>query len=478
MGSDSYEYTTKRVGDMSLMVDTKYHYGGLVSPPESACEARRSSYDMGHLQTPGSTYHPNTPVHSFSSDTISLAPTDKVHLTFEDVKYPHSPIEDVYNQHTLATVCDSSSLLNPSMSSIYQDGASLLAADEDWSSSMMSHYSQVDYNPDQSHLFMVPQQDPSPSFMSDSASYDLLPEFIAPGQAVHRPEDYSNLSFSGWGTTTPVHDSNILHSSSPADFSPVTPATIDHSEEASFTNIETSPSSSIHSLPRRSSSSKKGRKSVKNQKRLSMSKNLPNSITYITDERSETFYQRKLKNPAHKLAKEEKIFKCFMCTDSFGRAEHHKRHLKKHNDERPYRCYLNDRPLAPGEELPCKAGKRKNGATSRSDNARSHNLTHLRAWLVLYDILFKALMSDLGKHPKARNEPISPVMMLRFARARGSPELCKETLEFLNKEIGKDGLHILWEEPGCPTVLCVGGAGQPGGCKMCRPPRDATKNLV
>jgi hypothetical protein len=225
--------------------------------------------------------------------------------------------------------------------------------------------------------------------------------------------------------------------------------------------------------------SKKGRKTNKTKKRQSIRQDVAGSITLVTDQKSEDFRQEKLKDPAHKPEGIKKPYRCGLCDQEFLRSEHCKRHLKCHSDECPFHCYLNDRVLASDEPLPCRAGRKNDGAQNRGDNARTHACTHLSAWLAANDPLVRAYLLAINKTPRGRNVHISPVEMLVFVRARGSVEQSNEMLAWLNKETGKNySVHIMWEEEGCPVVRCIGGAGQPGGCQMCRPPRIGKRKSI
>ena len=78
----------------------------------------------------------------------------------------------------------------------------------------------------------------------------------------------------------------------------------------------------------------------------------------------------------------------------------------------------------------------------------------------------------MAKRCKGRNTEISPAEMYNYVRARDDRKQQQDVLEFLNKEAGKEfRVHIEWERSGCPVVPCLGGAGEVGGCRMCRVPQ-------
>lgn len=486
MGPASFDMAHRRLTNLSIDTDTFQGQSALISPPESANSARRSSYDMNFNHDPLS-YHPNTPVHFTGQDMYNVMPSEKLKIGLQ--QYPPSPVDFTQGQQLYTTACNSptwtSSLtFNPKPdvdTSFYQDSSTLLSADQDWNSSTMSHYPQVDYAPDPNSLFMLPSHDASASFMTDSESsqHEHLPTFIAPSQAVHQPEmiDY-NLSVSGWGgVQTPVHDSNILHSSSPPEFSPVTP-TFDFSFDSSYVKNGTSPASSFHTSTSRSSLSKKGRKMSKADKRRSICKNVAlsnsakSSVTFLTDEQSERFFhtgkegRQNLKDDA--ISKKHKC-KYPTCTRGFARSEHCKRHENSHSKDFHYSCYICDHRLDPNEpKSRCTVGKENNGKQNRNDNSRSHHWTHVKAYLVIHDTLVRERNKTVNKKSKGRNWPISPKQMLELVRARDTPQQQDVVLKFLNGEAGKDfGVHILWEEDGCPVVPCSETVGM-GACGMCR----------
>ncbi|KAH0284991.1 hypothetical protein M436DRAFT_84610 [Aureobasidium namibiae CBS 147.97] len=487
MGPASFDMAHRRLTNLSIDTNTFHGQTALISPPESANSARRSSYDMSFHHDPLS-YHPNTPVHFTGQDIYNVTPSEKLKIVLHQ-QYPPSPVDFAQGQQHYTTACNSPTWTSsmtftqkPEVdTSFYQDSSTLLSTDQDWNSSM-SHYSQVDYAPDPNSLFMLPSQDPTASFMTDvdSSHHEHLPTFITPSQAVHQPEmiDYS-LSVSGWGgLQTPVHDSNTLHSSSPPEFSPVTPTTLEFSFESSYVKNETSPASSFYGSTSRSSLSKKGRKMSKADKRRAICKSVPlsnsakSSITFLTDEKSEEFFytgkegRQNLKNDAN-----SKKHKCKFptCEQSFARSEHCKRHENSHSKELHFSCYICDHRLDPNEpKSRCSVGKANNGRQNRHDNSRSHHWTHVKAYLVIHDALVRERNKTANKKSKGRNWPISPEQMLKLVRARDTPQQQDVVLKFLNGEAGKDfGVHILWEEDGCPVVPCPETVGA-GGCGMCR----------
>ena len=484
MGPVSFDMAHHRLTNLSIDTNTFHGQSALMTPPESAKSARRSSYDMNFNNHDPLSYHPNTPVHSTGQDMYSIMPSDKSKIGLQH-QYPPSPVDFTQGQQNYTTACNSPTW-NSSMTftqkpevdtSFYHDSSTLLSTDQDWNSSTMSHYPQVDYNPDPNSLFMLPSQDPSASFMTDvdSSHHEHLPTFIAPSQAVHQPEmiDY-NLSMSGWGgLQTPVHDNNILHSSSPAEFSPVTPSTLDYSFDSSYTKNEASPASSFYASTFRSSLCKKGRKMSKAEKRRSICKSvsLSNSnkpIEFLTDEQSVEFYHTN-RDDREKFKANRKVHKCKFkgCKDSFARSEHCKRHENSHSGEYNFACYICDYRLDPNEpKSRCTVGNGK-GKQNRNDNSRSHHYTHVKAYLVSNDPLVRE-RNKANKKSKGRNWPISPMQMLKLVRARDNPQQQDVVLKFINGETGKDfGVHILWDEEGCPVVTCSEHVGM-GACGMCR----------
>jgi hypothetical protein len=92
----------------------------------------------------------------------------------------------------------------------------------------------------------------------------------------------------------------------------------------------------------------------------------------------------------------------------------------------------------------------------------------VKAYLVINDSLVRERNKEANKKSKGRNWPISPVQMLELVREKGTPQQQDVVLKFLNGEAGKDfGVHILWDEEGCPVVPCPETIGA-GGCGMCR----------
>ncbi|CAD0101381.1 unnamed protein product [Aureobasidium mustum] len=484
----SYDMVHRRIANLSIDTNTFHGQSALISPPESANSARRSSYDMSYHQTPLSTYHPNTPVHFSTQDMYNVLPSDKLKMSFH--QFPPSPVDfSSQGQQNYATACNSptwsSSMVfaqKPDVdNSFYQDSSTLLSTEPDWDSSLMSQHPSADYAPDPSTLFTLPSHDSSMSFMTDidSSHPENLPNFIAPSQAVHHqpPElvDY-NMSLSGWGgLQTPVHDSSILHSSSPAEYSPVTPPTVDCSFDASYIKHELSPSSSIYGHTSRSSLGKKGRKMSKADKRRSICKNVPvsntnTSITLLTDEQSDMF--RVLKDEEKKtFSAGRKMYTCKIahCRQSFARSEHCKRHETSHADDYPYECYICHHRFDPNDpKSQCKVGKKNNGKQNRNDNSRSHHWTHVKAYLVSNDPLVRERLKQLNKKSKGRNYALAPTQMYELVRNRDTPEQQEVVLKFLNGEAGKEfGVHILWEEKGCPVIPCQETLGIEG-CGMCR----------
>lgn len=482
----SFDMAHRRIANLSIDTNTFHGQSALMSPPESANSARRSSYDMNFHHTPLSTYHPNTPVHFSGQDMYNVLPSDKMKLSFQ--QFPPSPVDFTQSQQNYTTACNSPTW-NSSMAfaqktdvdtSFYQDSSTLLSTDQDWNSSTMSHYSHVDYAPDPNSLFMLPSQDTSASFMTDvdSSHHEDLPTFIAPSQALHQPPeivDY-NMSISGWGgLQTPVHDSTMMHSSSPSEFSPATPPTLDCSFDSAYVKHEISPSSSVYGHASRSSLGKKGRKMSKADKRRSICKSVPvsnsnTSITLLTDEQSDIF--RALPEEDKKnFSAGRKTYTCKFddCQQRFARSEHCKRHETKHADEYPYECYICHHRLDPDDpKSQCKVGKKNNGKQNRNDNSRSHHWTHVKAYLVSNDPLVRERNKQLNKKSKGRNYAIAPTQMYQLVRHRDTPEQQEVVLKFLNGEAGKDfGIHILWEEKGCPVIACPATLGVEG-CTMCR----------
>jgi hypothetical protein len=484
MGPASFDMAHRLLTNLSIDTNTFHGQSALISPPESANSARRSSYDMNFHQDPLS-YHPNTPVHFTGQDIYNVVPSDKLKIGLQQQQYPPSPVDFTQGQQNYATACNSPTwtssmafVQKPEVdTSFYQDSSTLLSTDQDWNSSTMSHYSQVDYVPDPNSLFMLPSQDPTASFMTDvdSSHHEHLPTFIAPSQAVHQPEMLDYMNISGWGgLQTPVHDSNILHSSSPPEYSPTTPSTLDYSFDSSYIKNEASPSSSYGNTSR-SSLSKKGRKISKADKRRSICKSVAlsdstKSITFLTDEKTETFYHTGPEG-REKLKANRKVHICKFsnCTQSFARSEHCKRHENSHSDEYNFCCYICNHRLDPNEpKSQCSVGKKNNGRQNRHDNSRSHHWTHVKAYLVINDSLVRERNKEANKKSKGRNWPISPVQMLELVREKGTPQQQDVVLKFLNGEAGKDfGVHILWDEEGCPVVPCPETIGA-GGCGMCR----------
>jgi hypothetical protein len=485
MGPASFDMAHRRLTNLSIDTNTFHGQSALISPPESANSARRSSYDMNFNHDPLSTYHPNTPVHFTGQDIYNVMPSDKLKIGYQ--QYPPSPVDFSQAPQNYATACNSPTWTSSMTftqkaeidTSFYQDSSTLLSTDQDWNSSTLSQYPQVDYAPDPNSLFMLPSQDPTASFMTDvdPSHHEHLPTFIAPSQAVHQPEmlDY-NMSISGWGgLQTPVHDSNILHSSSPPEYSPMTPSTLDCSFDSSYVKNEASPSSSFYGSTSRSSLSKKGRKMSKAERRRSICKsvalsNSDKSITFLTDEKSTKFYHTN-KDGREKLRANRKVHKCKYenCKGSFARSEHCKRHENSHSEEFHFSCYISGRSLDPDEpKSRCTVGKKQNGKQNRHDNSRSHHWTHVKAYLVAHNALVRERNKQANKKSKGRNWPISPVQMLGLVRERDTPQQQDVVLKFLNGEAGKDfGVHILWDEEGCPVVPCPGAVGA-GGCGMCR----------
>ncbi|KAI5194114.1 hypothetical protein E4T39_08784 [Aureobasidium subglaciale] len=478
----NFDITHRRLNHLSIDTTAFLGQSSLISPPESANSARRSSYDMS-FHTPASMPHPNTPVHFSSHDMYNVAPTEKMKLSLN--QYPPSPVDFKQSQQSYGTTACNSPTWNSSMAfdqkagadgSFYQESSTLLSADQDWNSSTMSHYPNVDYLPDPTSLYMLPSHEPSASFMSDvdSSHHDSLPAFIAPNQAVHQPEMDYNMGISGWGLQTPVHDHSVLHSSSPPEYSPMTPSNLDCSFDNSYAKIEASPSASLLSHSR-STLSKKGRKMSKLDKRRSICKNVPvtdsdTSITLLTDEKSETFRQNKY-NP------DRKMHECGHCKQKFQRSEHCKRHEQSHLDEHPYECYIATTPLDPSDPTStCKVGKKGKGSQNRRDNSRSHHWTHLKAWMAANDPLVREPNRAQGKCNRGRNKAVGPVRYYELIRSKDTVQQQEIVLRFLNQEAGKEfGAHVLWEVEGCPVVACRGGAGQAEGCGMCRSGKAGSK---
>ncbi|KAI4722799.1 hypothetical protein E4T48_00868 [Aureobasidium sp. EXF-10727] len=481
----SFEMSHRRMANLSIDTNAFHGQSALISPPESANSARRSSYDMSFHQTPLSDYHPNTPIH-LGQDMYNAMPSDKLKLPFQ--QYPPSPVDFTPGQQHYSTACNSPTWNSSAYAhkpevdtSFYQDSSALLSTDH-WNSSTMSHYSDVDYAPDPNSLFMLPSQDPSASFMTDvDSQQEQLPTFIAPSQAVHQPPELEySMGISGWGGfQTPVHDSNILHSSSPPEFSPVTPTNLEYSFDASYVSHEASPSSSLYGTSTRSSLTKKGRKMSKADKRRSVCRSVTvndsnTSITLLTDEKSAA-YSRLSKEDQENLKStaDEKLHHCKHsgCTMKFARSEHCKRHQIKHANKYDYACYIADHRLNPEDpKTQCTVGEGK-GKQNRNDNSRSHHWTHVKAWLVIHDPLVRERNKPLNGKPKnkGRNCPISPTQMLTLVRNRDSAPDQEVVLKFLNGEAGRDfRVHILWEEEGCPVVPCPCTVGA-SSCGMCRP---------
>ncbi|KAG9527511.1 hypothetical protein KCU93_g5141, partial [Aureobasidium melanogenum] len=482
----SFDMAHRRIANLSIDTNTFHGQSALVSPPESANSARRSSYDMNFHQTPLSTYHPNTPVHFPGQDMYNVLPSDKMKLSFH--QFPPSPVDFTQGQQNYGTACNSptwnSSMAFPQKpeadASFYHDSSALLSTDQDWNSSTMSYHSNVDYAPDPNSLFMLPSQDTSASFMTDvdSSHHEDLPTFIAPSQAVHQPPeiiDY-NMSISGWGgLQTPVHDSNILHSSSPPDFSPITPSTLDCSFDSSYVKNEVSPSSSVYGHASRSSLGKKGRKMSKADKRRSICKSVPvsnssTSITVLTDEQSEIFHGLNDEDRKN-FSAGKKMHKCKTCNSKFGRSEHCKRHETTHSGESKFHCYLWAHRLDPNNpKSQCTVGKNGDGKQNRGDNNRSHHWTHVKAYLVLNDALVRERSKTTNGKAKSRgrNWPVSPTQFLTLVRSQDSLEQQEKVLSFMNGESGRDfGVHILWDKEGCPVIPCSMSIGA-GPCDMCR----------
>jgi hypothetical protein len=487
MGPAGFDMAHRRLANLSIDTNTFHGQTALISPPESANSARRSSYDMNFSHEPISTFLPNTPVHFTGQDIYNVMPSDKLKLGFQ--QYPPSPVDFTQALQHYTTACNSPTWTSsmtftqkPEVdTSFYQDSSTLLSTDQDWNSSTLSHYPQVDYVPDPNSLYMLPTQDPSASFMTDvdSSHHEHLPTFIAPSQAVHQPEMLDcNMNLSGWGgLQTPVHDSNILHSSSPPEYSPMTPTTLDCSFNSSYIEDETSPSSSFYnSTSSRSTLYKKGRKMSRAEKRRSICKNvgLSNSdkpITFYDDERAEKYFYTD-KDGREKIKADRKVHYCKYpdCTQKFARSEHCKRHENSHSEVYNFSCYIASSRLDPNEAKSiCTVGKNHNGKQNRHDNSRSHHWTHVKAYLVAHDALVLERNKAASKKSKGRNWPISPQQMLELVRERDTPQQQDVVLKFLNGEAGKDfGVHILWEEEGCPVVPCPATVGVDGGCGMCR----------
>ncbi|THW08123.1 hypothetical protein D6D26_00522 [Aureobasidium pullulans] len=476
MDSATYELAHRRVANLSIDTNNFQGPSALISPPESANSARRSSYDMNFNHTPVSTYHPNTPVHHFGSQEMyNVGQTDKINV---DLQYPPSPVDFSSGPQSYGATACNSPTWNSSIAfeqkamdnSFYQESSTLLSTDQGWNSSTMSHYSNVDYAPDPSSLYMLPSQDPSSSFMADvdTSQHESLPSYIAPNQAVYQPELDHSMSLSGWGLQTPVHDHSILHSSSPAEYSPLTPSTLEHSFDHSYAQHDVSPSSSVNVHTTRSGMGKRGRKVSKQDKRKSIIRNVPiansTSINFSIDKQAQDFYVNKIVDPNRKL------HECPSCERKFQRSEHCKRHEASHADRYDFSCFISEFPLDPcDDKSQCKVGKMHNGKQNRNDNSRSHVWTHVKAWLVANSALVKEVNLSQNKKNRGRNIPISPAQLLKLCTDRDTPSQQDTVLKFLNGEAGKDlGVHILWHEKGCPVVRCLGGVGQEGGCTMCR----------
>lgn len=415
----------------------------------------------------------------------NVLPADKMKLSFN--QFPPSPVDFTHGQQNYATACNSPTWTSPMAfaqkpdvdNSFYQNSSALLSTNQDWNSSTMSHYPTVDCAPDPNSSFMLPSQDTSASFMTevDASHHEDLPTFIAPSQAVHQPEivDY-NMSISGWGgLQTPMHDSTMLQSSSPSEFSPVTPPTLDSSFDSSYVKHEISPSSSVYGHTSRSSLGKKGRKISKADKRRSICKSVPvsnstTSITLLTDERSEIFHGLNDEDKKN-FSAGKKMHKCKTCNSKFGRSEHCKRHEDTHSGESKFHCYLWDHRLDPNNpKSQCTVGKNGDGRQNRGDNNRYHHWTHVKAYLVLNDALVRERSKTVTGKAKSRgrNYPVSPMQFLTMVRSQGSLEQQEKVLSFMNGESGRDfGIHILWDKEGCPVVPCSMAIGA-GACTMCR----------
>lgn len=346
-----------------------------------------------------------------------------------------------------------------------------------------SQYSSNNYAEQQ--LFALPPQDSTTNFFShlQTSTHESLPACIAPGEAVkHLDVDYTTISpiNQGWELQSPVEESNILYSSSsPAEYSPLTPSNLDYPFDASYIKNEPSPSSSLYLSRTRSTIGKKGRKSTKAQKR-STRKNIqgPNStaIEFSSTDRADRFRAERLRTsdttttaPTIIQERNAKLHYCEICDARFERSEHCKRHKQKHSNEHPFKCYISGR---------CRVGKKKDGSQNRQDNSRQHHWTHVKAWLVANNALVTSRNKAMAKRCKGRNTEISPAEMYAYVRARDDRKQQQDVLEFLNKEAGKEfKVHIEWERQGCPVVACLGGAGEVGGCRMCRPPQGKRREV-
>ncbi|KAH0155313.1 hypothetical protein KCU82_g10725, partial [Aureobasidium melanogenum] len=136
----SFNMAHRRIANLSIDTNTFHGQSAMISPPESANSARRSSYDMNFHQTPMSTYHPNTPIHFSSQDVYNVLPSDKMKLSFH--QFPPSPVDFTQGQQNYGTACNSPTW-NSSMAfaqepevdnSFYQDSSALLSTDQDWNS--------------------------------------------------------------------------------------------------------------------------------------------------------------------------------------------------------------------------------------------------------------------------------------------------------------------------------------------------------
>lgn len=483
----AYEFTRKGFGH--LTIDTNAAHGGasLMTPPESASSHRRHSYDVNLQQTPMSMYHPNTPVFAGGNpNSYDVGPNDMLKMSFQgldnDAKFLPSSVDFTSGQQSyVPTACNSPSwplsIAFEQKSAVggnfYQDSATLLSNDQDWNTSTLG-YSSVDYHhQDPNQLFTLPSEDPSSSFFSeaDSSHHEQLPGFIAPSQAVHQPEVDYNMTGCGWNTDTPVHDGNILHSSSPTEFSPVTPSTYDYSFDAAIKSESSPPSSVYIPSATRSCLSKKGRKTSKLNRRHTTGNtyqdvhfNGTGTVDLVVSEPAARF--KRLQREGKKPSTDTKGHRCPLCEQRFARSEHCKRHMQSHTDEYPYLCYWS----GPTKD-DCRVGKKGNGSQNRRDNSHSHLWTHLKPWCVEHSPIAKERNRLCNKKSKGRNHPVSPTEMLLRVRGRVTDTVQRQDqiLDFLNKEAGKDlDVHILWDVDGCPIVPCVGRAGLEGGCTMCR----------
>lgn len=275
-----------------------------------------------------------------------------------------------------------------------------------------------------SHTLANPSQDLSQYISLDWHEYPTDNGYTTP------PSHPSARFFS---PASPMHDVQFKLDPYPSE-----------SPEPGFTLLRTAP---------KTKSARRAKKERKHQARQTVHKGCTSNgvvIECFIDEKAGKHF-----SGASSTAPKKYECKFYGCDKMFARSEHQKRHMKSHDDSRPYHCYIEG----------CKS-------VNRNDNASDHAFTHLKSWISSEGAAQRIKLTGRpGKKNKGRNSAVHPKTLRRAIlerHVREQPDKAQKVFDIFNRKAGADfGIHFDFSRELCEMRPCDTRMGA-GACRTCQ----------